>query len=83
MFCIFEPNSRLYFHKDGKIIAFNEDEQEKIQWFIQQFSNYCSTQIVNNLSLAFQLPQILQGLQIIPIPESITCGTINFNELNI
>ena len=72
-----------YLHAHGKIILFNSEQE--IQYFVQQFKEYSSTKAMSR-GLLNLLPAIMSAdVQIEEWNErknnSITCGTVTYDEL--
>lgn len=80
MFVIYCKSKNVFFCKDhNKIIVF--DGEDKARWFLSQFFIYATQQVVQNITLAVSAQTIFGSLEVIPMPESITCNTINYDEI--
>lgn len=86
MFVIKDTETGYYFHKDGKIILF--EQPEKAQWFLQAFQQYAIPRYVQEQQTPFAMFEAQQRLMRLKIiekdfNEEPECGTILFLELEI
>ena len=86
MYVIMDTTSGYYFHKEGKIILF--EQPEEAQWFLQSFQQYAiarHTQEQQNPLAIMVAQQIISNLAVIQkdFLETPECGIIMFKDLEI
>ena len=86
MFVIKDIETGYYFHKDGKIILF--EQSEKAQWFLQAFQQYAIPRYIQEQQTPFAIIEAQQRIMRLNIIEKDfieepECGTIAFQELGI